>query len=91
MITAAVKPHIRTMDVHTQLAITSITTGVSTVLVAWIAYKTAMLGRAVEKVHLATNSMKDALVEATAKASRAEGVTAGKLEEKAEAANLPRP
>jgi hypothetical protein len=34
-------------------------------------------------IHAATNSMKDALVTSTAKASRAEGVIQGKLEEQA--------
>lgn len=38
------------------------------------------VGRDVEKVHLATNSMKDELVKATAAASRAEGVEAGRNE-----------
>ena len=34
-------------------------------------------GRKIEQVHVATNSMKDALVAATAKASLAEGMAAG--------------
>lgn len=38
------------------------------------------VGAQVEEVHLATNSMKDELVKATAKASRAEGVEAGRNE-----------
>lgn len=36
----------------------------------------------IKKIEIATNSMKDALVASTAKASRAEGVEAGRLEER---------
>lgn len=39
--------------------------------------------KGIEQIHVATNSMKDALVVSTATASRAEGVVAGRAEEKA--------
>lgn len=43
-------------------------------LSVWLTWRN---GRGIERVHLATNSMKDALVESTAKASLLEGTAAG--------------
>jgi hypothetical protein len=42
----------------------------------WQSYRN---GKKIEQVHLATNSMKDALVESTSKESYARGVKAGEV------------
>ena len=52
---------------------------------SWVvALRVKKVGQQVEAVHLATNSMQDKLVAATAVASHAEGVTAGRVEQRAE-------
>lgn len=42
-------------------------------------YQSYRNGKKIEEVHLATNSMKDALVESTSKESYARGVKAGEV------------
>ena len=42
-------------------------------------YQSYRNGKKIEQVHLATNSMKDALVESTSKESYARGVKAGEV------------
>lgn len=72
------------MDAATGVAISSVASTVGVVLVAWLAFKTAKLSKAVEKIHVATNSMKDALVKTTAESSEAKGNLEGRKELKAE-------
>ena len=76
-------------EVITSLALLG--AAISPVLVAYFAYKQAQIAKKVahidekvEVIHTATNSMKDALVLATAKASLAQGKAEGRAEKKAE-------
>lgn len=58
-------------------------TAFGAMMLSWVvALRVNKVGIQVEKVHLATNSLQDKLVAATASASRAEGVEAGRLESK---------
>jgi hypothetical protein len=60
-------------------------TAFGAMLLAWrTSFKITKVGEKVEAVHLATNSLQDKLVEATAIAAHAEGVVVGRLEEKNE-------
>lgn len=52
---------------------------ISNLATAWLTYKTR---QDVQVVHMATNSMKDALVAATGKAEHAAGVEQGRAERK---------
>lgn len=72
------------MDAATSATISSVASTVGLVLVAWLSFKTAKLGKAVEEVRHNTNSLKDALVASTAKASHSEGVADGRQQVKAE-------
>jgi hypothetical protein len=62
-----------------------------TTLVAAIgaAVSSVLNGRKIEKVHLATNGMKDALIESTRAAANAEGKEAGRAEATAEHRKVP--
>ena len=59
------------------------------VLLAWIALKQAQLNKVITVLEKNTNSIKDALIVSTAKASHAEGVLQGKLEQKSESIQKP--
>lgn len=71
------------MDANTSQVITGVASTLGVVLVAWIAYKQAQLGKVVAKVAEQTDGLTSALVATTAKASKAEGKLEGKAEEKA--------
>lgn len=66
------------------MTITSLSTTIGAVILAWIAYKQAQLSRIVKEVHQQTNHIKDELVASTAKASEAQGKIIGRTELKAE-------
>lgn len=70
------------MDISLGTTISSVASTAGVVLVAWLAFKTAKLSKAVEEVRHNTNSLTEALVAKTASASKAEG----KLEAQHEAA-----
>jgi membrane protein implicated in regulation of membrane protease activity len=72
------------MDSSTAQAVQTVATVTGSVLLAWIAYKQARLSRTMETLEKQTNSIKDALVASTAKASRSEGVADGRAQVKAE-------
>ena len=59
----------------------------NTALVGWLAYQQKHMSSNIQKIETATNSMKDALVKATAEASHLEGVATEKARAKAETAS----
>lgn len=72
------------MDASTAQVVTSICSTVSAVLVAWIGFK-------VKKLEHSMNSIREELVQTTAAKSHAEGMIAGKAEQKAETLNQSHP
>lgn len=66
--------------------VASVIAAVSALVAAYFTFKTRS---AVEQVHVATNSMKDELVRATAKQNRAEGVLQGVAQERANPTEAP--
>jgi hypothetical protein len=52
---------------------------ITAIVLALNFYQSYRNGKKIEQVHLATNSMKDALVESTSKESYARGVKAGEV------------
>lgn len=64
------------MDASTSAVITSISAAITTITVTWIGFK-------MKKLEHNMNSMREELVKTTAKSSHAEGVLAGKAEQKA--------
>lgn len=70
------------IDLNTMMLLLIALTNLGTALMVWWGKQD------IRKIELATNSMKDALVEATAKASQAEGEIKGRADEKADAAIL---
>ena len=64
--------------------VAAVTSSISVIISAWSARKLIPVVDQVQKIEVATNSMKDALVAATAKAEHAAGVVAGRAEVTAE-------
>lgn len=68
------------MDAATGVAISSVSSTIGVVLVAWLTFKTAKLSKAVEEVRHNTNSLTSALVAKTEIVSHAEGKLEGQHE-----------
>lgn len=71
------------MDSGTVTLISLAMTTIGGIVLAYIAFKTAQLGKKVDDVKRQTDGITSALVATTAKAARAEGKLEGKEEEKA--------
>lgn len=74
------------MDSGTASLISLCVTSATALGLAWIAYKQAQIGKNMQTLKEQTNHIKDALVAATAEASKAAGKLEGRQELKAEQA-----